>query len=168
MDAAQIYRLVASQLQDDGFAGAAQAVTSATLTPLPSEGALPKHALRKQLNGEGGLGVLDMLDSGVTLGQAREFAAYHGRWSSMHPGGAAARFSADGNLLALGGADSSVRLLDAASILQGRVPEGTNGPVVQTYARDHTGVINDVEFHPRGTILVSASQDCSMCFYDVR
>lgn len=165
---ANLYRLVAAQLQDDGFIVAAQAVASTAFIPLSEPGTVPKHALQRQLNGEGGLGVLDLLDSGIVLGRSREYNGYQARWSSMLTGPSAARFSGDGKLLAVGSADSSVRLLDVWSILHGRIPEGAaSTSVLQTYTLDHAGHITDVEFHPRGGILVSASQDCTMCFYDV-
>ena len=167
MDSDSLYRLMAAQLQDDGFPGAALAIAKATLIPVPKPGEVPKNTLQRMLNnkggqagqgGPGGVGVLDLLDTGVNVSSYGADYPYGARWSAAHPGGAA-RFSVDGKLLAIGAADGSVRVLDAWSILHARNPDaGPTGPLQCSYSHDHSGRINDVAFHPNNRILVSASQ----------
>lgn len=80
MQQAQLYRLVAAQLQDDGFIGAAEAVSKATLTPFPARGALPKQALRQQLDGD--MNVLDILEVDASVLQPLDHPPYHTRCAS--------------------------------------------------------------------------------------
>jgi len=73
-----------------------------------------------------------------------------------------ARFSPDGKFLALGGDDGSVIVTDVRLVRD-------QGAVDLTASRvytDHSKPVNDVDFHPRSPVLVSASQDCSMRFFD--
>lgn len=86
--------------------------------------------------------------------------------SLPHAGGVA-RFSPDGKHLALGADDGTVRVaatgaarehwtLEQLSVVPG---------ATRTYS-DHAKAINDVDFHPRSPVLVSASADCTMRFFD--
>ncbi|KAL1527876.1 hypothetical protein AB1Y20_009252 [Prymnesium parvum] len=160
-----LYNLVAAQLQDDGLPHVAQIVATATLTPFPRPGALPKHALQQQLTGD--LGALDLLDASAASVPSYEHSSYFSRLALPQPG-LAARFTADGKLFAIGSPDGSVKLLDAWGLLNGRM--GDAGPaslLVQTCLPELPFPVRDVEFNPRGGLLVSASQDCTMRFYDV-
>lgn len=69
-----VYRLVAAQLQDDGFSAAAQAVARGTMTPLPPSGALPSHALQQQLLGE--MDPIEAIDYTFGNMQNHEYTAY--------------------------------------------------------------------------------------------
>ena len=98
MDSDSLYRLIAAQLQDDGFPGAAMAIAQSTLIPVPKPGEVPKNALQRMLNNQGAagaagaqgnLGVLDLLDTGVNLSSYGTDYQYRARWSASHPGGAA-------------------------------------------------------------------------------
>jgi WD40 repeat protein len=153
MERDQLYQLMAAQLRDDGFTSAANAVASATLTRLPGPGTVSKHALQRQLTGSSHTGPtsVDLLESG-TRGAWCDAVTYELCWEApLSP--SAARFSPDGRMLGFGGIDGSVQIYDAASIMQKR---GGHGPLL--HAHDHSAVVNDLDFHPRASILVSASQ----------
>jgi len=73
-----------------------------------------------------------------------------------------ARFSPDGNFLALGGDDGSICVTDVRVVREHAAIDKTSS---RAYS-DHANAVNDVDFHPRSPILVSASQDCTMRFFD--
>lgn len=153
-----IYQLVVGQLADDGFHGASQAVASATGTPPPKPGSLPPKAL-SQL----GAGQL----TGAELERWREggVRAYRSAWTAP-AARAVARFSADGRQLAIGTADGQVRVHDAESLVTG-VTGAADGAALRSYT-EHGGAVNAVDFHPSGAVAVSASEDCTMRFYEWR
>mmetsp|Transcript_18078 Transcript_18078/g.54503 ORF Transcript_18078/g.54503 Transcript_18078/m.54503 type:complete len:321 (+) Transcript_18078:35-997(+) len=76
--------------------------------------------------------------------------------------GAIGRYSQDGNLFALGAADGSVVVADARLVREHGVLETGTYKLYQ----DHSQPVHDVDFHPRSPVLVSASQDCTMRFFD--
>jgi len=157
-----MYNMVVNQLVDDGHVGAASAVAASTLAQMPTK-AQNNHALARRLQGRApdtaAGGGLD-LDAGG--GGGPPAAAYRTCWVAPGAGGAAA-FGADGTHAAVGAADGSVRLLDAALLAQG----GAQDPVLRVY-NEHRQAVTDLDFHPgaNANLLVSASQDATLRFYN--
>lgn len=83
-------------------------------------------------------------------------------------------FSADGQLVATGSVDASIKILDVDRMLAKSAPddaEPTRGeqqghPVIRTLY-DHTDEVSYLEFHPKEQILASASRDCSVKLFDI-
>ena len=81
--------------------------------------------------------------------------------SVMEDFGSVARFGPDGQTMAVGLADGTVKLvLDVEPLRQG----AHEGAPMRAFT-DHTGPVNDLDFHPHERILVSASDDRTMRFY---
>ena len=146
-----LYRLVVAQLQDDGFPAAATSVASATGTaPL----ALPAKPLEQALKGKH-TGLLGQYD----IGQ------YHLR--SMLGGLSAktSRFSHDGRHVAIGCDDGTVHVFESDTLTSGRMANPSVESAVRQYG-DHSDAVNDVVFHPSALVLVTASEDARLQFYD--
>ena len=152
-----VYTLAISQLIDDGYSGAAQAVSSATGTP--GSHSLPHRPLASILAGNA---IPDSLRT-----KREGFVAKHALPVGAR---ACARWSGDGRTIAAGTGDGAVGLFDAESLLKGGVAktaqaEAAPTAVIRRYA-DHKAGVNDVDFHPGGAIVVSASEDATLHFYD--
>lgn len=151
---ASLYRLAIAQLQDDGFPAAAQHVAAATRTPAPSN--LPAQPLLQAINGkrDGLLGFDD-------VGQYRMRCA-------VGPLGPTptARFSRDGRHIAIGTCDGVVHVFETEVLLLARGGSLSAESALRRYT-DHADAINDVDFHPSSPMLVSASEDATLQFYDV-
>ncbi|KAH1246554.1 Cleavage stimulation factor subunit 50 [Glycine max] len=95
-------------------------------------------------------------------GSSKSFPKHETRHLSEHKNIArCARFSADGRFVATGSADTSIKLFEVSKIKQMLLPEAKDGPVrpvIRTYY-DHIQPINDLDFHPQGTILISGAKD---------
>ena len=161
MDRAALYKLVVAQLADDGYHGAAQAVSQATGTPGPSVLSLPSHALHGLLSGSP---KVDALAPAVSLLRSPAVAPYRPRMAeSVGAHRAVVRFSADGKQLAVGTSDGLVHVLDADALLAGK---GSAESAMRRFT-DHAAAVNDLDYHPSGKQLVSASDDNNLHFYDV-
>lgn len=66
-----------------------------------------------------------------------------------------AAFSDDGNFIATGSQDTSLKVLDA-TVIMSRDTSGDEKKVIKTLY-DHTGPVNEVAFHPNGAVLASCS-----------
>jgi cleavage stimulation factor subunit 1 len=163
VDSASLYRLVVAQLADDGYSDAAAAVATATNTPqLPggSSSALPQHALLQLLNGQ----QMDALGPGGAMARASQPEIYRTRCAEdVGSLRAHLRFSPDGRQLAVGTAEGTVHVLDAAALFHGK---GSAESALRKYT-GHTGSVNDLDYHPNGAVLVSASEDANLNFYDL-
>ncbi|XP_050917743.1 cleavage stimulation factor subunit 50 isoform X2 [Lathyrus oleraceus] len=188
--------LIVAHLRHSNLTQAATAVASATMTPLNVEAPSNKllDLLAKGLAAEKddvsrGTSSSPFQDLGASLplprpgatpidfssladlkGSSKSFPKHETRHLSEHKNVArCAKFSPDGRFVATGSADTSIKLFEVSKIKQTLLPDAKDGPVrsvLKTYY-DHTQPINDLDFHPQGTILVSGAKDQTIRFFDV-
>lgn len=82
-------------------------------------------------------------------------------------------FSFDGQLVATGSVDASIKILDVDRMLAKSAPEEMEPgreqqghPVIRTLY-DHTDEVAALEFHPKEQILASGSRDCTVKLFDI-
>lgn len=143
-----MYSLCISQLRDDGYPGAAQAVADATGTPGSSSSDLPSRPLASILAG------------GPIPDSLRPSKGYSMKCSTAVGARPMARFSADGRTLAVGTGDGAISLYESETLLV----RGSELPI-RRYT-SHAQGVNDIDFHPTSSIIVSASEDATLHFYD--
>lgn len=189
-----LYQLIVAQLIADGYVGAAQQVSSATMvTPDPSiprnflsslvhEGlALHKERVNTEQMQRGGAGgsslsasVLDdVLEDSSEVGLMLPSASYaFTTWYlTTHQAEInTCAFSSDGRLCATGSADQSVKLIDVDKVRSyERVDSNAKDrhPVVATWKdQDRARSVTEVVFHPKEHLLFAASDDSNVCVYD--
>ncbi|KAK2720170.1 hypothetical protein QYM36_004162 [Artemia franciscana] len=101
---------------------------------------------------------------------APEPAMYDCVYSVQHKGpGRYLAFSCDGQLVASGSADTSIKIMDVdrmvARAKETVVMEREEHPVIRTII-DHTDEVSALEFHPREPIITSGSLDMTVKFFD--
>jgi WD40 repeat protein len=122
----------------------------AVATPIPAR----EQPLGLAISPAGQIAALD----GADLLLVDDFQAAEPRrlaWKTRAPLHWSLALSSDGKLIAAGGMDGAIRLIDRAS-----------GDVVRT-ARGHEGVINVVAFSPDGRTLLSGGLDFTVRLWDV-
>ncbi|KAE8676932.1 Cleavage stimulation factor subunit 50 [Hibiscus syriacus] len=104
-----------------------------------------------------------------TKGSTKSFPRHEIRHLSEHKNIArCARFSTDGKFVATGSADTSIKLFEISKIKQMMLPDSKDGPVrpvIRTFY-DHVQPINDLDFHPQSTVLISGAKDNTIKFFD--
>ena len=75
-----------------------------------------------------------------------------------------AAFSPDGSTVAVGSQDASLKVIQISKIYESG--GSSDRPVIKTLS-DHLGPINEVAYHPNGTVVASASDDGTIKFYDL-
>lgn len=105
---------------------------------------------------------------------APEPASYETAYVTSHKQACrAGAFSFDGQLVATGSVDASIKILDVDRMLAKSAPEEIEPgreqqghPVIRTLY-DHTDEVAFLEFHPKEQILASGSRDCSVKLFDI-
>jgi cleavage stimulation factor subunit 1 len=78
-----------------------------------------------------------------------------------------AAFSMDGSLIATGSQDASLKVLDAERIKVQHNESNEEKKVIKTLY-DHTEPVNEVCFHPNGSVLASCSDDFNIKLFDLQ
>lgn len=186
-----LYQLIVRQLEADGHTNlATQLARSAGIHPDPD---LEPHRLRhiveqdhrtrvraKRLQERTEDGSLDMAiteddphEVNAELPVSKPFPKYVTKFVTIHKSVVqCAKFSQDGEYLATGSADCSIKLMQTKLIHFQAQVKGDNGedytntrPVVRTFY-DHNNVVMDLDFHPIEPFLVSCSKDSTIKFFE--
>ncbi|GLV45750.1 Cleavage stimulation factor 50 kD subunit [Carabus blaptoides fortunei] len=185
-----LYRLIISQLFYDGHQSLAVNLSSVVQAdpPCPPSDRLlhimiagieheperkdrpVNHGIGSNLIGPG----LDLEFETEPQIPAPEPALYETAYVTSHKGNCRAGcFSQDGQLIATGSVDASIKILDVDRMLAKSAPDEmdpgreTHGhPVIRTLY-DHMEEVTCLEFHPREPILVSGSKDNTIKLFDI-
>lgn len=191
----QLYRLIVSQLFYDGYQNLAIQLANTIKVHLacpPSDRLLKVFCMGTRVEEEN-TDTDNALNAGETFLSGRgidlefqtevknkspEAFEYETCYVTAHKGPCrTAAFHPNGQLIATGSEDSSIKILDVErmlmkssmpfDMLQQETPQQQmeNHPVIRTLY-DHTAEITTVDFHPTHHILASGSKDFSVKFFD--
>ncbi|KAB7493612.1 Cleavage stimulation factor subunit 1, partial [Armadillidium nasatum] len=183
-----MYKLIISQLVYDGHQKIAQDLASEIgqehlaicpsdrLMKVTSVGLKEEHDIERPLNKlEYTLGPgIDLEYETEPQTSAAEPALYETAYVTSHKDKCrAGAFSPDGNLVATGSVDASIKILDVDRMLAKSDPDAVEihpdavvgHPVIRTLY-DHLDEITILEFHPREQILISGSRDTNVKLFD--
>ncbi|XP_056635379.1 cleavage stimulation factor subunit 1 [Diorhabda carinulata] len=186
-----MYKLIISQLLYDGHQSVATALQQAvqvetnnapsdrlfhlTITGLEHE---PGFKERPKAIGFGSNNVgsgLDLEFETESNVPAPEPALYETAYVTSHKGNCRAGcFSSDGQLIATGSVDASIKILDVDRMLAKSAPdemdpsrgEQQGHPVIRTLY-DHMEEVSCLEFHPKEPFLCSGSKDMTVKLFDI-
>ncbi|KAB0798713.1 hypothetical protein PPYR_09706 [Photinus pyralis] len=186
-----LYRLMISQLFYDGHQSIATTLSSAVSADPPCApsdrllrimmAGLENEPDRKDRPTNVGIGNnnvgpgLDLEFETESNLPAPEPALYETAYVTSHKGNCRAGcFSGDGQLIATGSVDASIKILDVDRMLAKSAPdemdpsrgEQQGHPVIRTLY-DHMEEVTCLEFHPRELILLSGSKDLTIKLFDI-
>ncbi|KAF2347535.1 WD40 repeat, partial [Trinorchestia longiramus] len=183
-----LYKLIISQLVYDDYQELAESLMKTWefegSPPAPSErlfhitqlGLNHEHEMERTLTAmEHTLGPgLDLEYETEPQSSAAEPAAYETAYVTSHKDKChSGAFSPDGNLVATGSVDASIKILDVDRMLAKSDPDAVDmhpdavmgHPVIRTLY-DHLDEITCLEFHPKEQILISGSKDTNIKLFD--
>uniref|UniRef100_A0A1J3CVL5 Cleavage stimulation factor 50 kDa subunit n=1 Tax=Noccaea caerulescens TaxID=107243 RepID=A0A1J3CVL5_NOCCA len=186
----QLNALIVAHLRHNNLSQVASVVASATMTPLNVE--VPPNRLlelvAKGLAAENN-GTLRDVSSSVLLptsygsitaprtasidfsvthvkGSSKILPKHESKQLSEHKSVVrCARFSPDGMFFATGGADMSIKLFEVPKVKQMLSGDTQSRPLIRSFY-DHAEPINDLDIHPRSSILISSAKDNCIKFFD--
>ncbi|XP_008194232.3 cleavage stimulation factor subunit 1 [Tribolium castaneum] len=186
-----LYRLIISQLFYDGHQSIGTNLTAAVQADPPCApsdrlfhivmAGLEHEPDRKERPQNPGIGNnnigpgLDLEFETESNIPAPEPALYETAYVTSHKGNCRAGcFSSDGQLIATGSVDASIKILDVDRMLAKSAPdemdpsrgEQQGHPVIRTLY-DHMEEVTCLEFHPKEPILVSGSKDNTIKMFDI-
>ncbi|KAL5238934.1 hypothetical protein ACI65C_006344 [Semiaphis heraclei] len=188
-----LYRLIISQLINDGHSTIAASLSAQVNADPPcnssdqlkkivslglqhetdrrsqSKRALNLNPVQQMLIGPG----IDLEFETDVMCNAPEPSLYETVYVTSHKGACrAGAFSPDGQLVATGSCDASIKILDVERMLakahdfsSTEIQDGQVHPVIRTLY-DHLEEVTCLEFHPNKPILASGSRDCHVKFFD--
>ncbi|XP_060858317.1 cleavage stimulation factor subunit 1-like [Metopolophium dirhodum] len=188
-----LYRLIISQLYYDGYSTIASSLATLVNANPPCapsdrlmhvvtkglqhetdrqkafEQALNLNPIQQMLIGPG----IDLEFETNVMCTAPEPSLYETVYVTSHKAACrAGAFSPDGQLIATGSSDASIKILDVEKMLAkvhdiGSTDnqEGQGHPVIRTLY-DHMDEVTCLEFHPKNPILVSGSLDCHVKLFN--
>lgn len=172
--------VVFSQLFYDGFPAIAAELANSIRTdpPCPPSNRLYQIMINGMQNEKKDVEVddsfLDLEFQADGTPSAPEPASYETAYVTSHKHACRAGcFSFDGQLVATGSLDASIKILDVDRMLAKSAPDEINDreqqqghPVIRTLY-DHTDEVAYLEFHPSNVILASGSRDCTVKLFDI-
>lgn len=164
---AQMYGLVARQLADDGHHQLALDVLKTTTNGTSElDYTMPSHLLANTL--------FDISREDLPGTDNPDPTPYHTKYVTTHKGSVtAAAFSSDGSVVATGSSDNSIKLLDVnkmhyhsqLNLDKHTLDTDDLRPVIRTLY-DHNSTVRALVFHPWRNFIISASNDCSVKYFE--
>lgn len=172
-----------SQLFYDGFPQIAAELANSIRTdpPCPPSNRLYTIMMsalqneKKEINYDDVSSGLDLEFQAEGTALAPEPASYETAYVTSHKHACrSGSFSFDGQLVATGSVDASIKILDVERMVAKSAPEDNETgreqqqghPVIRTLY-DHTEEVAYLEFHPKEQILASGSKDCTVKLFDI-
>jgi len=178
MDKRKLYELIVNQLEHDGYYDAAKRVTEATF--VSSTKADDKDSLFRIVK-KASQSRKRAKTSSTKLKEFEQdkhaknvYPEFDTRFITTHKQSCrVAAFSKDGQLVATGSEDTSLKLIDVKKMKEFnklKVERGQEGyydarPVIRTFY-DHADHVYDVDFHPSASVLASCSKDKTIKLFD--